>query len=137
MLSSKMNYPPCILTRPGQVFGDDNCSTFQRHDQGNANTGFIHNLFELSLVISIRKEIVEGGGKKDSVKADAGPVVVEKYLSEVFRNWASFRPVGSGKNKDFEEWLFDPNDGCEISKLVAGFVSAACLAYDTHAIVGK
>nr|GFA89436.1 chloroplast stem-loop binding protein of 41 kDa a, chloroplastic [Tanacetum cinerariifolium] len=35
--------------------------------------------------------------------ADAGPVAVEKYLSEVFGNWASFRPVGSGKTKDFEE----------------------------------
>ncbi|GKA35603.1 hypothetical protein Tco_0722094 [Tanacetum coccineum] len=46
----------------------------------------------------------------DSVKADAGPVAVEKYLSEVFGNWASFRPqymIGSGNNKDFEEWFFD------------------------------
>lgn len=46
----------------------------------------------------------------DAVKADAGHVVVEKYLSEVFGNWASFRPqymIGSGNNKDCEEWFFD------------------------------
>lgn len=46
----------------------------------------------------------------DIVKADAGHVVVEKYLSEIFDNWASFRPqymIGSGNNKDCEEWFFD------------------------------
>lgn len=46
----------------------------------------------------------------DTVKADAGHVAVEKYLSEVFGNWASFRPqymIGSGNNKDCEEWFFD------------------------------
>ncbi|XP_024980750.1 chloroplast stem-loop binding protein of 41 kDa a, chloroplastic [Cynara cardunculus var. scolymus] len=46
----------------------------------------------------------------DAVKADAGHVAVEKYLSEVFDNWASFRPqymIGSGNNKDCEEWFFD------------------------------
>lgn len=44
------------------------------------------------------------------MKADAGHVVVEKYISEVFGNWASFRPqymIGSGNNKDCEEWFFD------------------------------
>ncbi|KAI3749378.1 hypothetical protein L2E82_19988 [Cichorium intybus] len=46
----------------------------------------------------------------DAVKADAGHVLVEKYLSEAFENWASFRPqymIGSGNNKDCEEWFFD------------------------------
>ncbi|XP_071715732.1 chloroplast stem-loop binding protein of 41 kDa a, chloroplastic [Rutidosis leptorrhynchoides] len=46
----------------------------------------------------------------DAVKADAGHVVVEKYISELFGNWASFRPqymIGSGNNKDCEEWFFD------------------------------
>jgi len=47
---------------------------------------------------------------QDAVKADAGHVVVEKYLAETFGNWASFRPqymIGSGNNKDCEEWFFD------------------------------
>ncbi|XP_030444096.2 chloroplast stem-loop binding protein of 41 kDa a, chloroplastic [Syzygium oleosum] len=46
----------------------------------------------------------------DVVKADAGHVGVEKYISEIFDNWASFRPqymTGSGNNKDCEEWFFD------------------------------
>ncbi|KAF3578853.1 hypothetical protein DY000_02031842 [Brassica cretica] len=46
----------------------------------------------------------------DAVKADAGHVGVEKYLAETFGNWASFRPqymIGSGNNKDCEEWFFD------------------------------
>ncbi|KAL3849867.1 hypothetical protein ACJIZ3_011749 [Penstemon smallii] len=46
----------------------------------------------------------------DTVKADAGHVGVEKYISEIFDNWASFRPqymIGSGNNKDCEEWFFD------------------------------
>ncbi|KAJ0255010.1 Chloroplast stem-loop binding protein of 41 kDa a [Hirschfeldia incana] len=46
----------------------------------------------------------------DAVKADAGHVGVEKYLAETFSNWASFRPqymIGSGNNKDCEEWFFD------------------------------
>ncbi|XP_059299510.1 chloroplast stem-loop binding protein of 41 kDa a, chloroplastic [Lycium ferocissimum] len=46
----------------------------------------------------------------DAVKADAGHVVVEKYISEIFGSWASFRPqymIGSGNNKDCEEWFFD------------------------------
>ncbi|CAI9781166.1 unnamed protein product [Fraxinus pennsylvanica] len=44
------------------------------------------------------------------VKADAGHVGVEKYMSEIFENWAVFRPqymIGSGNNKDCEEWFFD------------------------------
>lgn len=47
---------------------------------------------------------------QDVVKADAGHVGVEKYISEVFDSWASFRPqymIGSGNNKDCEEWFFD------------------------------
>ncbi|CAI9107841.1 OLC1v1007310C1 [Oldenlandia corymbosa var. corymbosa] len=46
----------------------------------------------------------------DVVKADAGHVGVEKYISETFGSWASFRPqymIGSGNNKDCEEWFFD------------------------------
>ncbi|XP_047316598.1 chloroplast stem-loop binding protein of 41 kDa a, chloroplastic-like [Impatiens glandulifera] len=46
----------------------------------------------------------------DDVKASAGHVGVEKYISEVFTSWASFRPqymIGSGNNKDCEEWFFD------------------------------
>ncbi|KAJ4727480.1 chloroplast stem-loop binding protein of 41 kDa [Melia azedarach] len=46
----------------------------------------------------------------DAVKADAGHVEVEKYIAENFSNWASFRPqymIGSGNNKDCEEWFFD------------------------------
>ncbi|KAI3856505.1 hypothetical protein MKW92_025940 [Papaver armeniacum] len=46
----------------------------------------------------------------DAVKADAGHVAVEKYIGETFSSWASFRPqymIGSGNNKDCEEWFFD------------------------------
>ncbi|GMJ01138.1 chloroplast stem-loop binding protein of 41 kDa [Hibiscus trionum] len=46
----------------------------------------------------------------DVVKADAGHVGVEKYIAEVFSSWATFRPqymIGSGNNKDCEEWFFD------------------------------
>ncbi|XP_059442439.1 chloroplast stem-loop binding protein of 41 kDa a, chloroplastic [Corylus avellana] len=46
----------------------------------------------------------------DAVKADAGHVGVEKYIAEVFGVWAVFRPqymIGSGNNKDCEEWFFD------------------------------
>ncbi|OMO77710.1 hypothetical protein CCACVL1_14866 [Corchorus capsularis] len=46
----------------------------------------------------------------DAVKADAGHVGVETYLAEVFSSWAVFRPqymIGSGNNKDCEEWFFD------------------------------
>ncbi|KAG5567584.1 hypothetical protein RHGRI_002953 [Rhododendron griersonianum] len=46
----------------------------------------------------------------DVVKADAGHVGVEKYISDIFSSWASFRPqymIGSGNNKDCEEWFFD------------------------------
>ncbi|KAL0551062.1 hypothetical protein IC582_010136 [Cucumis melo] len=46
----------------------------------------------------------------DLVKADAGHVGVEKYMAEVFSSWAIFRPqymIGSGNNKDCEEWFFD------------------------------
>ncbi|KAK9139735.1 hypothetical protein Scep_009416 [Stephania cephalantha] len=53
---------------------------------------------------------VEGPGLQDVVKADAGHVAVEKYIAEVFSSWAVFRPqymIGSGNNKDCEEWFFD------------------------------
>lgn len=47
----------------------------------------------------------------DPVKTDAGHVVVEEYISGLsFSSWASFRPqymIGSGNNKDCEEWFFD------------------------------
>ncbi|WOH01684.1 hypothetical protein DCAR_0521069 [Daucus carota subsp. sativus] len=45
----------------------------------------------------------------DVVK-EAGHFAVETYMSEIFENWASFRPqymIGSGNNKDCEEWFFD------------------------------
>ncbi|KAJ1288622.1 hypothetical protein BS78_02G102100 [Paspalum vaginatum] len=47
----------------------------------------------------------------DAVKESAGHVGVEKYLAEQFGgSWAAFRPqymIGSGNNKDCEEWFFD------------------------------
>ncbi|KAF8365161.1 hypothetical protein HHK36_022790 [Tetracentron sinense] len=46
----------------------------------------------------------------DVVKADAGHVAVETYIAEIFSSWAIFRPqymIGSGNNKDCEEWFFD------------------------------
>ncbi|CAL5089373.1 unnamed protein product [Urochloa decumbens] len=47
----------------------------------------------------------------DAVKESAGHVAVESYLAEQFAgSWASFRPqymIGSGNNKDCEEWFFD------------------------------
>ncbi|KAK4741687.1 hypothetical protein SAY87_025275 [Trapa incisa] len=46
----------------------------------------------------------------DVVKADAGHVGVEKYIAEIYSSWAVFRPqymIGSGNNKDCEEWFFD------------------------------
>ncbi|XP_078149454.1 chloroplast stem-loop binding protein of 41 kDa [Carex rostrata] len=47
----------------------------------------------------------------DPVKEDAGHVAVEKYISSLsFPSWAAFRPqymIGSGNNKDCEEWFFD------------------------------
>ncbi|KAL5860248.1 hypothetical protein ACOSQ4_001544 [Xanthoceras sorbifolium] len=46
----------------------------------------------------------------DVVKADASHVAVEKYIAENCGNWAAFRPqymIGSGNNKDCEEWFFD------------------------------
>ncbi|MCO5591013.1 hypothetical protein L7F22_044989 [Adiantum nelumboides] len=47
----------------------------------------------------------------DAVKADAGHVGVEEYIASLsFSSWASFRPqymIGSGNNKDCEEWFFD------------------------------
>ncbi|KAM0951009.1 putative NAD-dependent epimerase/dehydratase, NAD(P)-binding domain superfamily [Dioscorea sansibarensis] len=47
----------------------------------------------------------------DPVKEDAGHVAVEKYIAGLsFSSWAIFRPqymIGSGNNKDCEEWFFD------------------------------
>lgn len=46
----------------------------------------------------------------DVVNASAGHVEVEQYISETFGDWVSFRPqymIGSGNNKDCEEWFFD------------------------------
>lgn len=46
----------------------------------------------------------------DAVKESAGHVAVEKYIAEVFSTYAVFRPqymIGSGNNKDCEEWFFD------------------------------
>lgn len=48
---------------------------------------------------------------QDIVKADASHVGAEKYIPELsFGSWAIFRPqymIGSGNNKDCEEWFFD------------------------------
>lgn len=44
------------------------------------------------------------------MKTDASHVGVEKYIAEIFASWAIFRPqymIGSGNNKDCEEWFFD------------------------------
>lgn len=47
----------------------------------------------------------------DPVKGDASHVAVEKYIAELsFSSSAVFRPqymIGSGNNKDCEEWFFD------------------------------
>ncbi|XP_021759021.1 chloroplast stem-loop binding protein of 41 kDa a, chloroplastic-like [Chenopodium quinoa] len=46
----------------------------------------------------------------DAVKASASHVAVEESIAKTFSNWASFRPqymIGSGNNKDCEEWFFD------------------------------
>ncbi|KAH7654845.1 NAD-dependent epimerase/dehydratase domain-containing protein [Dioscorea alata] len=47
----------------------------------------------------------------DPVKEDAGHAAVEKYIAGLsFSSWAIFRPqymIGSGNNKDCEEWFFD------------------------------
>ncbi|XP_044501480.1 chloroplast stem-loop binding protein of 41 kDa a, chloroplastic [Mangifera indica] len=46
----------------------------------------------------------------DAIKADAGHADVEKYIAETYSSWAVFRPqymIGSGNNKDCEEWFFD------------------------------
>lgn len=47
----------------------------------------------------------------DAVKADASHVAVEDYIKSLsFNSWSIFRPqymIGSGNNKDCEEWFFD------------------------------
>ncbi|GAB2213642.1 hypothetical protein Droror1_Dr00017954 [Drosera rotundifolia] len=46
----------------------------------------------------------------DVVKADASHAGVEEYIAQSFSSWAIFRPqymIGSGHNKDCEEWFFD------------------------------
>lgn len=47
----------------------------------------------------------------DIVKADASHVAVEDYIRSLsFNSWSIFRPqymIGSGNNKDCEEWFFD------------------------------
>ncbi|PKU70248.1 chloroplast stem-loop binding protein of 41 kDa a, chloroplastic [Dendrobium catenatum] len=47
----------------------------------------------------------------DPVKDDAGHAAVERYIADLsFGSWAIFRPqymIGSGNNKDCEEWFFD------------------------------
>ncbi|KAI3460877.1 hypothetical protein Pfo_017540 [Paulownia fortunei] len=62
----------------------------------------------------------------DIVKADAGHVGVEKYISEIFGNWASFCPqymIGSGNNKECEECFFDrrpvliPGSGMQLTSI--------------------
>eukprot|EP00252_Welwitschia_mirabilis_P026353 TRINITY_DN8640_c0_g1_i1.p1 TRINITY_DN8640_c0_g1~~TRINITY_DN8640_c0_g1_i1.p1 ORF type:complete len:284 (+),score=60.93 TRINITY_DN8640_c0_g1_i1:384-1235(+) len=47
----------------------------------------------------------------DTVKANASHTSVELYIQSLsFENWFAFRPqymIGSGNNKDCEEWFFD------------------------------
>ncbi|KAK8951396.1 hypothetical protein KSP39_PZI003817 [Platanthera zijinensis] len=49
--------------------------------------------------------------EEDPVKDDAGHAAVERYIADLsFSSWAIFRPqymIGSGNNKDCEEWFFD------------------------------
>ncbi|KAG2632805.1 hypothetical protein PVAP13_2NG125600 [Panicum virgatum] len=58
-----------------------------------------------------RRKSRGAGAAQDAVKESAGHVGVERYISEQFAgSWASFRPqymIGSGNNKDCEEWFFD------------------------------
>lgn len=65
---------------------------------------------------------------QDAVK-EAGHFGVEKYMSEIFDNWASFRPqymIGSGNNKDCEEWFFDRK--CRIdAKVLEIILFSGCL----------
>lgn len=48
---------------------------------------------------------------QDPVKDDSGHAAVERYIADLsFNSWAIFRPqymIGSGNNKDCEEWFFD------------------------------
>ncbi|KAG8081174.1 hypothetical protein GUJ93_ZPchr0007g5473 [Zizania palustris] len=60
----------------------------------------------------------------DAVKESAGHVGVEKYIAGEFTNWASFRPqymIGSGNNKDCEEWFFDSKNTNPPAKILANF----------------
>ncbi|CAO2833601.1 unnamed protein product [Amaranthus hypochondriacus] len=46
----------------------------------------------------------------DAVKSSASHVGAEEYIAKIFGSWAVFRPqymIGSGNNKDCEEWFFD------------------------------
>ncbi|GMH02686.1 hypothetical protein Nepgr_004525 [Nepenthes gracilis] len=46
----------------------------------------------------------------DMVKVDASHIGAEEYIAKIFNSWAIFRPqymIGSGNNKDCEEWFFD------------------------------
>lgn len=77
--------------------------------------------------------LIEVWISQDVIKADAGHVGVEKDISEIFDNWTSFRPqymIGSGNNKDCEEWFFDRK--CirlEISSLIHASL------FDQHSFV--
>ncbi|KAL2944826.1 Chloroplast stem-loop binding protein of 41 kDa a chloroplastic [Bienertia sinuspersici] len=66
----------------------------------------------------------------DAVKADASHIGVEEYIAKTFSSWAVFRPqymIGSGNNKDCEEWFFDrivrdrpvpiPNSGMQLTNI--------------------
>ncbi|KAG8081171.1 hypothetical protein GUJ93_ZPchr0007g5473 [Zizania palustris] len=89
----------------------------------------------------------------DAVKESAGHVGVEKYIAGEFTNWASFRPqymIGSGNNKDCEEWFFDrivrkrpvpiPGSGMQITNIahVRDLASMLALAVESPgAAAGK
>lgn len=82
----------------------------------------------------------------DAVKESAGHVGVEKYIAEQFGSWASFRPqymIGSGNNKDCEEWFFDrivrgrpvpiPGSGMQVTNIshVRDLASMVALAVES------
>ncbi|KAL5196798.1 hypothetical protein ABZP36_000310 [Zizania latifolia] len=89
----------------------------------------------------------------DAVKESAGHVGVEKYIAGEFGNWASFRPqymIGSGNNKDCEEWFFDrivrkrpvpiPGSGMQVTNIahVRDLASMLALAVESPgAAAGK
>jgi len=59
---------------------------------------------------------------QDPVTVDASQVFVEKYIADLsFSSWAIFRTqymIGSGNNKNCEEWFFDHTDTTYLNFLI-------------------